>query len=42
MIKINMLAQVHAHIGTRIEQASQLRISVHTLKPVVKNREEIE
>jgi hypothetical protein len=36
-MKINILAQIHAHI----EQASWLRIYVPTLKPTVKNCEEI-
>jgi hypothetical protein len=40
--KINILAQVDAHIGTHVEHASWLRLSVHTLNPIVKNHEEIE
>jgi hypothetical protein len=31
--KINILAQVDAHIGTFVKQASQLRLSVPTLSP---------
>jgi hypothetical protein len=40
--KINILAQVDAHIGTNVEQASWLRLSVPTLHPNVKNHEETE
>jgi hypothetical protein len=40
--KINILAQVDAHIGTRLELASRLRLSVSTLNTTVKNREESE
>jgi hypothetical protein len=40
--KINILAQVDAHIGTHVEQATWLRLSVPTLNPIVKNCEEIE
>jgi hypothetical protein len=32
--------QDDAHIRTHVEQASQLRLSVPTLNPIVKNREE--
>jgi hypothetical protein len=36
------LMQVHAYIGTHIEQASQLRISMPIVRPTVKNCVEIE
>jgi hypothetical protein len=35
--KINILAKADAHIGTHVEQASWLRLSVPTLNPTVKN-----
>jgi hypothetical protein len=40
--KINILVQVDAHIGTHVELASRLRLSVSTLNTTVKNCEEIE
>jgi hypothetical protein len=40
--KINIFAQVDAHFGTRVKQASWLSLTVPTLNPVVKNREETE
>jgi hypothetical protein len=40
--KINILAQVNAHIGTLVELASRLRLSMSTLYTIVKNCEEIE
>jgi hypothetical protein len=40
--KINILAQVDADIGTRVELASWLRLSVSMLSTIVKNREETE
>jgi hypothetical protein len=40
--KISILAQVDAYIGTSVEQASQLRLSVPTLNPIVKNCKAIE
>jgi hypothetical protein len=40
--KINVLAQVYAHMGTHVEQASQLRLPMLTLNLIVKNLEEIE
>jgi hypothetical protein len=39
--KLYILGQVYKHIGTHVEQASWLRLSVPTLNPVVKNYEEI-
>jgi hypothetical protein len=36
------LTQVDAHIGTNVEQASWLRLSVPALNTIVKNRREIE
>jgi hypothetical protein len=35
--KINILAQVAAYNGTYVEQTSQLRLSMPTLNPTVKN-----
>jgi hypothetical protein len=40
--KAHVLAQVNAHIGTNVEQASWMRLSVSTLNLVMKNREEME
>jgi hypothetical protein len=40
--KINSSVQVDAHNGTHVEEVSQLRLSVPTLNPIVKNCEEIE
>jgi hypothetical protein len=39
---INILEHVDAHIGTHVEEASQLRLSVSTLNPIVKELEETE
>jgi hypothetical protein len=41
MIKKNTLSQVDAHIGTQVEQASQLRLSVPTLNPIAKNMKKL-
>jgi hypothetical protein len=38
----NILAQVYAHTGTRVELASWLRRSLSTLNTIVTNSEEIE
>jgi hypothetical protein len=40
--KINILVKVDAHIGTCVELASQLRLSVSKLNITVKNHEETE
>jgi hypothetical protein len=40
--KINILAEVDAHIGTHVELTSHCRLSVSMLNTNVKNREEIE
>jgi hypothetical protein len=40
--KINILAQADTHIGTHVELASCLSLSVSTLHNIVKNCEEIE
>jgi hypothetical protein len=40
--KINTLAPVDACIGTYVELASWLRLSVPTLNPIVKTHEETE
>jgi hypothetical protein len=37
-VEINILAQADAHIGTHVEEASQLRLAVITLNTIVKNR----
>jgi hypothetical protein len=40
--KTNDWAQVNVHIGSNVEQASWMRLSVCTQNPVMKNREENE
>jgi centromere protein B len=40
--KINIVAEVGAHIDTRVELASCLRLSVSKLNTIVKNHEETE
>jgi hypothetical protein len=40
--KINILAQVDAHIGTCVELTSRLRLSVPALNTLVNNLEETE
>jgi hypothetical protein len=42
VIKRNILVQVDVHIGTHVEQASWLRISLPTLNPILKDHEELE
>jgi hypothetical protein len=41
-VKINISVQAEAHIDSRVESATCLRLSVSTLNTTVKNREEIE
>jgi hypothetical protein len=40
--KTNDLAQVNVHIGSNVEEASWMRLSVSTQNTVMKNREENE
>lgn len=40
--KIKILAEVDAHVGTRVDLASRLGLPVSTLNTIIKNREEIE